>query len=342
MLTPYLDSLLNGNPLNRQQAAGAMGVLLRGEASQAQAAAFLVSLRLADSETSAVIAGCVEAMRTHSRKINAPEGAVDMCGTGGAPFKTFNIRSISSFVVSGAGVPVAKHGNRSNSSPCGSADLFEALGVNLGATPEQSERALNEVGICFMFAPGFHPAMKHVVPIRKELKVRTVFNLIGPLTNPADVQHQLLGVAAPNWVETHISALKDLGSTGAIVVHSEMGADEITLLGNTTFARLVDDEITTRQISAVDFGLEPVTEADLANYDPTGSAKLAMKILNGGDLRGGPSRIVLANSAAGLLAAGKVGDLKEGVALARESITSGAAVEKLEALKRITAAPEAS
>jgi anthranilate phosphoribosyltransferase len=311
-----------------------MRQIMEGEATPAQIAAFLIALRI-KGETIAEITGCARVMREKATRIRAPyPNVIDTCGTGGDGSQTFNISTTAAFVVAGAGVPVAKHGNRAMSSRCGSADLLQALGVAIELSPEGAERCLEEVGITFLFAPLFHSAMKHAIAPRREIGVRTIFNILGPLTNPAGAKRQLLGVSRQEFAEPMACVLGNLGSTRAFVVHGADGLDEITISGETHITALEAGRIDSYAITPEQFGLRRAPLGALAGGDAPQNADITMAVLEG---KQGPHRdVVLLNAAAALAVAGSTADLQAGLQLAAHAIDSGAALEKLRRLQRFT------
>ena len=329
-----LGKVIAGESLSRDEAEGAFNQLMDGELSEAQTAGLLVALA-SKGESVDEITGAAEAMRAHAVKIDTGGlDVVDVVGTGGTGLKTINVSTPSALVVAGAGAPVAKHGNRTNTRPSGSADVLEALGVNLGADMDTVARCLQEVGICYLFAMNHHPAMRHAGPVRKQLAVRTVFNILGPLTNPADARRMLLGVFSEQWVEPIASALANLGLTRALVVHGEDGMDEVSITGRTLVADLKDGQITRSWIAPEDFGLTRATLADLAMSSPAESAGRIRGVLAGNP---GPDRdIITLNAAAALTAAGKAGDIAAAIPLAADSIDSGKAAAILDKLIAVT------
>jgi anthranilate phosphoribosyltransferase len=337
-LLPYLHRVLDRADLDPADAERAMAVILTGAASVPQIAAFLVALRM-KGETAGELIGFARAMRAKAERVDARvegETLLDTCGTGGDGAGTFNISTIAAFVVAGAGVRVAKHGNRSISSRCGSADLLEALGVRIALSAEQMARSIREVGIGFLFAPALHPAMKHAQPARLELKTRTVFNILGPLTNPAGADAQLIGAPSVHAAALMAEALSALGLRRGFVVHGSDGLDEITTTGPSLLFEIAAGQITERTVSPADFGVEPARPEDLQGGSREENIQIARAILDGAK---GPKRdIVLVNAAAALVAAAKASGFREGVALAVESVDSGAAREKLEALVHFTQA----
>jgi anthranilate phosphoribosyltransferase len=289
----------------------------------------LMALRVR-GETVDEITGAVEVMRAKMLRVTAPIGAVDVVGTGGDGSGSVNVSTCASFIVAGCGVPVAKHGNRALSSKSGAADVLAALGVKIDLTPADVSRCLNRTGIGFMFAPAHHPAMKNVGPTRVELATRTIFNLLGPLSNPADVKHQMVGVFSRQWVLPLAQVLKNLGSESAWVVHGSDGLDEITLTGPTFVAALENGNIRSFEITPEDAGLPRAGPDALKGGDAAANAISLKAVLDG---KPGAFRdVALFNAAAALLVTGKVKDLKEGVALGQKSLDSGAALEKLKQL----------
>jgi anthranilate phosphoribosyltransferase len=311
-----------------------MTEIMSGAATSAQIAAFLTALRM-KGETVAELAAFAEVMRQNCCRIHPHVAGrlLDTCGTGGDLVKTFNVSTAAAFVIAGAGVAVAKHGNRSVTSRCGSADVLERFGLNLSMEPDDVEAAIEKVGIGFMFAPAFHPAMKFAVGPRKEIGVRTVFNLLGPLTNPACANAQLLGVYDKKLVEPVAYVLKKLGCEEAMVVHGLDGIDEVSTVGKTVIAWLRENEVAIYETVPADFGVKQTTADALRVSSPEESAETVFKILSGGCATGAPKlEIVLVNSAAGIIVGGKAEDFTQGMDLARESVQSGAAYTKLKAL----------
>jgi anthranilate phosphoribosyltransferase len=332
----YLQRVCSRANLTADDAAAAMALILEGEASAIQIAAFLAALKT-KGETPEEVLGFARAMRAKAARVDPgplDEPLVDTCGTGGDASGTFNVSTVAAFVVAGAGVRVAKHGNRSTTGACGSADLMEALGVRIDVPPEAMGRAIREVGIGFLFAPAIHGAMRHAQPVRAELKMRTVFNLLGPLTNPAGATVQVAGAPALWAAELMAEALARLGLERGYVVHGSDGLDEITTTGATEALEIVHGAIAHRTLYPEDFGLPRAARSDLKGGGPAANADIAHRILAG---ERGPRRdIVLANASAALVAAGRAADFREGVRLAAESIDSGAARRKLEDLKAFT------
>lgn len=328
-----IATVATGQPLSRSQAETAFDIMMSGEATPAQIGAFLMALRVR-GETLDEIAGAVSVMRAKMLPVVAPEEAVDVVGTGGDGSGSYNVSTCSGFVVAGAGVPVAKHGNRALSSRSGAADVLKALGVAIELTPEAIARCIAEAGIGFMFAPAHHSAMRFVGPVRVELGTRTIFNVIGPLSNPAGVRRQMVGVYALGLIEPLAKVLGTLGSKRAWVVSGSDGLDEITVTGPTHVADLKDGEVRTFQITPEQVGLSRWEPADLKGGDASVNAEALRAVLEGAP--GAYRDIVLINSAATLLVAGKAETLAEGVAIARASIDSGAARERLARLVAIS------
>lgn len=335
-LLPFLHSVSSGEHLSSAEAHRAMSVILEGGATDATLGAFLVALRM-KGETAAELAGFARAMRERSVfvdvGVDAGESVVDTCGTGGDGAGTFNISTLAGLVMAGAGAKVAKHGNRSISNPGGgSAELFHALGVRFEMTPEQAARAVREIGIGFLFAPSLHPAMKHAQPVRRELKMRTVFNLLGPLANPARARRQLVGAPSPAAAMLMAEALAELGTEHAFVVHGYDGLDEISTTSTTDVYEVRTGQVSKQIWSPEDFRVRRAMLSDLKGGDPSRNAEIAREVLSGAE---GPRRdIVLVNAAAGLVVAGLAGDLPAAMAKAAESIDSGAAAERLEQLRK--------
>lgn len=327
MIQAAIARLIVGENLDRDEARGVMEQIMSGDATDAQIGGFLMALR-SKGETVEEIAGFAETMRAKVTRIEGGQPPlVDTCGTGGDGSGTFNISTTVAFVAAGAGLTVAKHGNRAMSSRCGSADVLAELGVNVEATPEKVGQCLDEVGIGFLFAPALHGAMKHAIGPRKELGTRTVFNVLGPLTNPAGAKRQLIGVFAADLTETMAGVLQTLGSERAFVVHGHDGLDEITLTGPSRVTQLLDGAITTYEVSPQDFGMDCVDAQILAGGDAAENASILTAVLEG---EVGPRADVVAlNAAAAIVAGGMVEDLAAGVEAARASISSGQARESL-------------
>ncbi|MTH76359.1 anthranilate phosphoribosyltransferase [Paracoccus aestuariivivens] len=333
-----LIGIAASRPLTGTEAEAAFSALFEGAATPAQIGGLLMAMRVR-GETVEEIAAATRAMRARMNRIKAPDSAIDIVGTGGDGKGTLNISTATAFVVAGAGVPVAKHGNRNLSSKSGSADALTHLGLNVMGTPETAEKALAEIGICFMMAPVHHPAMRHVGPARTELGTRTIFNLLGPMTNPASVRRQLTGTFDKVWNRPMAETLRELGSDMAWLVHGSDGTDEVSIAGPTWVAQLKDGEVTEFEISPEDAGLAVHPFEAIMGGDPSQNAA-ALRGLLAGD-KGAYRDAVLLNAAAALLIAGKAADLREGADMARESIDSGNAKVKLEALAAQVGAPEA-
>ena len=318
-----------GNSLTQEEAAEAFDLVMSGAATPAQIGALVMGLRVR-GETVDEIAGAARAMRAKVLTVRAPEGAIDTCGTGGDGKGTFNISTCAAFVVAGAGVPVAKHGNRAISSRSGSADVLKELGVNVEASPETISRCIAACGLGFMFAPAHHAAMRHVAQVRTELGTRTIFNLLGPLANPAGAKYQIVGVFGREWVEPIAQVLARLGTIRAWVVHGSDGLDELTTTGISDVAVVDAGKVSTFRISPRNAGLPDARPEDLTGGNAVENAAHIRAVLGG--LKGALRDIVLLNAAAALLVAGKASTLREGVALASESIDSGKALAVLDAL----------
>jgi anthranilate phosphoribosyltransferase len=334
MFNQYLSEIVRGHDLEENQISEMITEIFTGDVSDAQIGAFIGALAT-KGETFAELAGAARAMRRKARRIQAGASTVvDTCGTGGDGAKTFNISTTTAFVVAGCGVTVAKHGNRSVSSRCGSADVLEALGIRIDTHPEVVEEAVSELGIGFLFAPVYHGAMKYAARARQETGLRSVFNMLGPLTNPAGANCQILGVYAPELTEMFAQALRSLGATRAFVVHGHDGLDEISVCAPTRVSELSEGAIRTYDLYPETYFDTPGEPAAIAGGDPSINAQITRQILRG--QIGPPRNIVLLNAAVALLAAGKARDIHEGLVLAAESIDTGAAEEKLEALKQFT------
>ncbi|PTV94649.1 anthranilate phosphoribosyltransferase [Rhodobacter aestuarii] len=330
-----LIGLAADRALTRAEAETAFEIFFEGAATPAQMGGLLMALRTR-GETVDEIAAATSVMRAKMTRVNAPEGAMDIVGTGGDGKGTLNISTATAFVVAGAGVPVAKHGNRNLSSKSGAADALTALGLDVMKGPALAEQALKDVGITFLMAPMHHPAMKHIGPARVELGTRTVFNLLGPLTNPAGVKRQLTGAFSRDWIRPMAEVLKALGSESAWLVHGSDGTDELSICGVSWVAALVNGEITEFEVHPEEAGLPAHPFEAIIGGEPSENAA-AFRALLAGE-RNAYRDAVLLNSAAALVVAGKAGNLKEGAALAAESIDSGAASAKLEALKAVLSA----
>jgi anthranilate phosphoribosyltransferase len=329
MIKEAISLLVSGQSLTEEQASAVMQEIMNGEATPAQFGAFVTALRL-KGETTDEIVGLAKTMRAKALAVFTNAPVVDTCGTGGDGSQTFNISTAAAFVAAGAGLKIAKHGNRAMSSQCGSADVLEALGVKIDLNAGQVKRCIEEVGIGFMFAPAFHPAMKYAAAPRREIGIRTVFNILGPLTNPAGARAQVLGVADGSLLEKMAMALQGLGCRHALVVHGEDGLDEITVTGKTYICELKGDDIDNYSISPEDFGLPRSPKESLAGGTLDENAALLRGVLAGTP---GPRQdAVLMNAAAALLAGDRVKNLQEGISLAREAIDDGRALAKLERL----------
>ena len=329
----FLAKVAEGLSLTQDEAAEAFAIMMSGEAGAAQMGAFLMGLRVR-GETVEEITGAAQAMRAKATGVKAPEGAIDTCGTGGDAKGTYNISTCTAFVVAGAGVPVAKHGNKSVSSKSGSADVLAALGVNLDVGPQIVSKAIEEAGVGFMFAPKHHSAMRHVGPVRAELGMRTIFNLLGPLANPAGAKHQVIGVFSRDWIVPLAEVLSNLGSSHVWVVHGSDGLDELTTTGPTFVAELKDGSVTTFEVTPEDAELAQARPEDLTGGDAQENAKAIDAVLSGKS--SAFRNIVVLNAAAALIVAGKAEGLLQGAKLAAEAIDSGAARKSLDDLVAIT------
>jgi anthranilate phosphoribosyltransferase len=326
-----LQQLLDHRDLTREQARDVMDGVMRGEATPAQIGGFLIALRL-KGETADEIAGFAEAMRAHVVPVR-PERAdlVDTAGTGGDGAHTLNISTAAALVAAAAGAAVAKHGNRAVSSSSGSADVLEALGFTLELAPEQIARSIDELGFGFMFAPTHHPAMRHAAPVRRELATRTVFNVLGPLTNPAGARAQVVGVYAPELVRTLSDVLARLGARRAFVVHGAAGIDELSPAGPNLVGEVVDGDVRERTIDPLDLGVPRCDPAELVGGTPAENAARIRAIFEGAE-NGGARSAILLNAAGAIAAGGHAADLQEGLGYAREALDSGAAAERLDRL----------
>ena len=336
MITEVISKLVEGGDLSEKEVAAVFDLMMEGELPESQMAAFLTALRM-KGETVSEITGVAKALLGKAEKIDCDrETAVDLCGTGGDGSGTFNISTTAAFIVSGAGVTVAKHGNRSVSSPVGSADVLEALGVKIGISPSLAQKCLLEAGIAFLFAPVYHPAMRNVAKCRKDLGIRTVFNLIGPVVNPAGVRNQVMGVYSPQLLVPVAEVLKNLGSQKVMVVHGEGCMDEITVTGSTKVAELSGGEIAEYDLHPEDFGMKTRSREELrggASADE--NAEITLSVLRGGE-NGAKTDASLLNAMAAIYVSGKAASLAEALVLARDSLLSGAALGKLEMLVEIT------
>jgi anthranilate phosphoribosyltransferase len=341
MLKPYLAKVMQRQNLSAEEAEQAMQLIMSGEATQAQIGGYLVALRM-KGETVAEITGSARAMRAHASPVCLAESGdplLDTAGTGGDGAHTFNISTAAAFVIAGAGSKVAKHGNRAASSRCGSADVLNELGVNLDLLPEQVGQCIEQIGIGFLFAPRFHPAMKHAAGPRRELGQRTIFNLLGPLTNPAGATHQLIGVYDSSLTQPLAEVLGALGGQAALVVHGHGGLDELTTSGPNQVSALSGGRVESYTLDARDYGLRPARPEDLRGGSPAENARLLRELLEGRDET--PRRhVVLLNAAAAL--ATRDGDLEQALRQARRSLDSGAALGKLHALAACSQAQAAA
>jgi len=326
----YIQNVVEGKGLSRSEAYDALSLIMNGEATDAQIAAFLTALRL-QGETPEIVAGAAQAMREAFTPVATSQiDAVDTCGTGGDGLHTFNISTTAAFVTAGAGVPVAKHGNRGVSSPSGSADVLKELGVDITVSPEKMTECLDAIGIAFLFAPSLHPAMKHAIGPRREIGIRTLFNILGPLSNPASTRRGVLGVYSSAMVDLVANALAGLETDHMFVVHGDDGLDELSITAPTQVAEVRDGTVNRFTLTPEECGLTSATMSDLKGGDPVTNAKITRSILEG---EPGPKRdIVLLNAGAAICAGGKAETIQEGVKAAAESIDSGAAKAKLEAL----------
>jgi len=329
-----VSRLLDGRDLSRSDAHEAMNEIMRGDATQAQIAGFLVALR-AKGETADEIAGCAEAMREHVLHVRPQRtDLVDIVGTGGDGANTYNISTAAALVAAAAGAAIAKHGNRAASSTSGSADVLEALGFRLDLPPQRIEHSIDELGFGFLFAQAHHPAMKHAAPVRRELATRTVFNVLGPLTNPAGARALMLGVYSPELTRTLAAALVQLGANRAYVVHGAGGIDELSPCGPNLVCEVEDGAVREYQLDPIDLGVDRCDPAGLRGGDPQANAQALRDVLAGAD--GAHRSAVLLNAAGGIAAAGHAANLREGLALARAAVDSGAAGERLEQLVAFT------
>ena len=333
MIKEAILKVSRNEDLTYDEAYGTMDEIMSGEASEVQMSAYLTAMSM-KGETIEEITASAEAMRAHCVRLLNDEEVLEIVGTGGDGSNTFNISTTSSIVISAAGVPVAKHGNRSASSKCGAADVLEELGVNIYIEPEKSLKCLKEINLCFLFAQNYHLSMKYVAGVRKELSIRTIFNILGPLTSPAGASMEVLGVYERDLIEPLADVLKNLGVKSAMVVYGLDGMDEISASDKTAVCELKDGKTMTYELSPEYFDMEIASKEDLVGGDAKENAQITLSILNG---EKGPKRnAVLLNSAAGLYIAGKVKSLKEGVKLAEEVIDSGKALEQLEKFVEVT------
>lgn len=333
-----IQHVVEGKELNRHEAEAAMDLIMTGEATEAQIGALAVGLRM-KGETTNEIAGFARAMREHAVTVDIDSDnlpLLDTCGTGGDHSNSFNISTTATFVIAAAGVRIAKHGNRAASSKCGSADVLEALGVRIELTPREVEACVERVGVGFMYAPVYHPAMRFVGPARKQMGIRTIFNLLGPLTNPAGARHQLIGVGIPHIATQLAEVLQVLGSQHTVLVHAEEGMDEVGIMGTTrvTDFNAAQGGISTYDISPEEFGLERADPAGLLGGDAQENKEITLRVLNGES--GARRTVTLLNAGAGIYAADAAGSMAEGVHMAAEMIDSGKALAKLNNLVAFT------
>ena len=334
MIQEVLGRLLDGHDMGRDEARTVMNEIMSGEATPAQIGGFLVALRL-KGETADEIAGCAEAMRGHVLPVKPNRlDLVDTAGTGGDGGKTFNISTAAALVAAAAGAHVAKHGNRSVSSQTGSADVLEELGFDLDLPPERIAQSIDELGFGFMFAPTHHPAMRHAAPVRRELAARTVFNVLGPLTNPAGARAQVVGVYSPTLVRTIAHVLARLGAHRAFVVHGAYGIDELSPAGPNLVCEVVGESVSEREIDPLDLGIPRCAPEELRGGNAAENAAAIRDVFHGGN--GGRRSAILLNAAGAIAAGGHAEDLREGLELAREALDSGAAAERLDRLAAFT------
>ena len=330
MIQHAISQLLDGHDLSRAEARDVMEVIMSGDATPGQIGGFLVALR-AKGETADEITGCAEAMRAHVLPVMPKRrDLVDTAGTGGDNAKTLNISTAAALVAAAAGAAVAKHGNRSVSSDSGSADVLEALGFDLELPCERIEQSIDELGFGFLFAPTHHPAMKHAAPVRRELATRTVFNVLGPLTNPAGARAQVVGVFAPDLVRTLAEVLAQLGASHAYVVHGAAGIDELSPAGPNLVCEVVEGTVTERTIDPLELGVPRCDPGELRGGSPVDNAQAIVRVFEGAD--GGARDAILLNAAGAIAAAGHAADLREGLAVARDAVASGAAAARLDEL----------
>lgn len=333
MIKEAISLIIQNISLSESEMAECMTEIMEGRATDAQIAAFLTALRI-KGETIDEITAAARIMRDKAIKINAPGGVIDTCGTGGDMSGTFNISTTTAIVVSAAGIPVAKHGNRSVSSQSGSADVLEALGVKIELPPEKVERCLFETNFGFLFAPIFHPAMKFAIGPRREIGIRTIFNILGPLTNPANAKRQIMGVFADKLTEPLAAVLGNLGAEDAMVVHGEDGLDEITVCDGTRVSRYRDGNVETYYIAPEDFGFKRADCMDIAGGSKEENAGITVSILSG---EKGPKRdIVIMNAAAAIVVAGLTSDIKTARDIAEDAIDSGKALQRLKEIQKTT------
>jgi len=335
MIADLVKKAADRQDLSADEAHAAMSEIMTGEATPVQIAAFLVAMRM-KGETVDEVTAFARVMRAHALPVTITRRpVVDTCGTGGDDIKTFNVSTAAAFVAAGAGVVIAKHGNRSVTSKCGSADVLEALGIKFDLPPDKVAQCVDNIGIGFMFAPAYHPAMKHAAPVRRELGLRTVFNALGPLTNPAMADAQVVGVYRPEMTELHARALRNLGSKRAYVVHGAGGLDELSTFGETRVTELRDGDVKTYHVMPEDVGLARARPEEIQGRTPAENARTLMAVLEGD--KGAARDIVVLNAAAAIAAGGRADTLTEAIPVAEQSLDSGAALGKLNEL-RIAAA----
>jgi anthranilate phosphoribosyltransferase len=334
MILESIEKIRQKTDLSQEEMASVMGEIMSGNAETSQIVRFLEALN-AKGETIDEITAAAQVMCGHALRISTKKEAVlDTCGTGGDKKDTFNISTVAAFVVAGCGVTVAKHGNRAVSSSCGSADILEAVGIKIDLSKEKIERALDEIGVAFLFAPNMHPAMKHAMAARKEIGKRTIFNILGPLCNPAKATHQLIGVFDSKLAPVLAQVAGNLGVKHALVAHGKDGLDEITTTANTLISEFVDGKVNNYEISPKDFGIKLVPPEDLEGGTAQDNAQIMLEVLNS---KAGPARdIVVLNAAAALFAADRVASIKAGINPAMDSIDSGKALRKLAFLKELS------
>ena len=336
-LKTLIHKVADAKPLSEDEMRTALEIMTDGHATQAQMGAFLMALRVR-GETVEEITGATQMMRSKMRRVTAPAGAVDIVGTGGDAHGTYNVSTCAALVAAGAGLKIAKHGSRSVSSLAGASDVLSALGIKLDVTNATIERAIGEAGVGFMFAPNHHPAMKNWAPVRAELGVRTIFNLLGPISNPAGVKRQIVGVYSRQWVEPVASVLAKLGAEHVWVVHGHDGLDELTTTGSTDVAEVKNGAVTVFEVTPQDAGIAPAKLSDLKGGDPAYNAAAIRAVLDG---KPGPFRdIVLLNAAAAMIVGGKAQNLIDGVALATHAVETGAARAALAKLVEVTNRPQ--
>ena len=333
MIQEAIEKVVSGESLNRDEAAAVMNEIMSGEATPSQFGSFVTALRV-KGETVEEITGMAQVMREKATRVRVEGRLVDTCGTGGDASGSFNISTTAAFVAAGSGVKIAKHGNRAMSGSTGSADVLEALGVKIALSPEAVARCIDEIGFGFMFAQGFHPSMRFAAGPRREIGIRTVFNILGPLTNPAGATRQVIGVGDASMAERMALVLDRLGSEKALIVHGSDGMDELTIAGGSTVWLLEGGEVSTYEVTPEEFGLRSAGAESIRVTSPEDSAGIVRGVLSG---ETGPARdVVLLNSAAALVAADRVTDIASGVALAADAIDSGAAKAKLDALVELS------